>query len=133
MAEGWRGKQLSTLNSPTLKFAGSLHRHRLVQHREELREDGFVWEPPGRLDWLVCDIVDKPARVMAMIERWLLRRWCREAVFNLKLPMKRRWQASMKASTEGAMPAAASTGATIRTSSARRAARSRASTASTWR
>lgn len=61
----------------------------LVEH---LREDGFVWEPPGRLDWLVCDIVDKPSRVMSMVQRWLQRRWCREAVFNLKLPMKRRWQ-----------------------------------------
>ncbi|WP_411971215.1 23S rRNA (cytidine(2498)-2'-O)-methyltransferase RlmM [Halomonas kalidii] len=60
----------------------------LVEH---LREDGFVWEPPYRLDWLVCDIVDKPARVEAMMERWLVRRWCREAVFNLKLPMRRRW------------------------------------------
>lgn len=59
---------------------------------EHLREDGFVWEPPQRLDWLVCDIVDKPARVTAMMLRWLERRWCREAVFNLKLPMKRRWQ-----------------------------------------
>ncbi len=58
---------------------------------EHLREDGFVWEPPYRLDWLVCDIVDKPSRVEAMMERWLVRRWCREAVFNLKLPMKRRW------------------------------------------
>lgn len=58
---------------------------------EHLREDGFVWEPPERLDWLVCDIVDKPIRVIRMIERWLVRRWCREAVFNLKLPMKRRW------------------------------------------
>lgn len=61
----------------------------LVEH---LREDGFVWEPPYQLDWLVCDIVDKPARVVAMVERWLVRRWCREAVFNLKLPMKRRWE-----------------------------------------
>lgn len=59
---------------------------------EHLREDGFVWEPPNRLDWLVCDIVDKPMRVIEMVERWLLRRWCREAVFNLKLPMKQRWQ-----------------------------------------
>ncbi|SDM21679.1 23S rRNA (cytidine2498-2'-O)-methyltransferase [Modicisalibacter muralis] len=59
---------------------------------EHLREDGFVWEPPRRLDWLVCDIVDKPMRVIDMIERWLVRRWCREAVFNLKLPMKQRWQ-----------------------------------------
>lgn len=58
---------------------------------EHLGEDGFVWAPPGRLDWLVCDIVDKPMRVIDMIERWLVRRWCREAVFNLKLPMKQRW------------------------------------------
>ncbi|MFP4136802.1 MAG: 23S rRNA (cytidine(2498)-2'-O)-methyltransferase RlmM, partial [Halomonas sp.] len=58
---------------------------------EHLREDGFSWVPPYRLDWLVCDIVDKPSRVEAMVERWLVRRWCREAVFNLKLPMKRRW------------------------------------------
>ncbi|MGQ7248271.1 23S rRNA (cytidine(2498)-2'-O)-methyltransferase RlmM [Halomonas sp. V046] len=59
---------------------------------EHLREDGFVWEPPMRLDWLVCDIVDKPARVIFMMERWLEKRWCREAIFNLKLPMKRRWE-----------------------------------------
>ncbi|TLF48673.1 23S rRNA (cytidine(2498)-2'-O)-methyltransferase RlmM [Halomonas urmiana] len=59
---------------------------------EHLREDGFVWVPPGRLDWLVCDIVDQPSRVMSMVQRWLVRLWCREAVFNLKLPMKRRWQ-----------------------------------------
>jgi 23S rRNA (cytidine2498-2'-O)-methyltransferase len=61
----------------------------LVEH---LHADGFVWEPPCRLDWLVCDIVDRPSRVVAMVERWLVHRWCREAVFNLKLPMKRRWQ-----------------------------------------
>lgn len=58
---------------------------------EHLREDGFVWEPPYRLDWLVCDIVDKPMRVIDMVERWLVKRWCREAIFNLKLPMKKRW------------------------------------------
>ncbi|WNK19214.1 23S rRNA (cytidine(2498)-2'-O)-methyltransferase RlmM [Halomonas piscis] len=59
---------------------------------EHLGEDGFTWAPPERLDWLVCDIVDKPARVLAMVERWLVQRWCREAVFNLKLPMKKRWE-----------------------------------------
>ncbi|MCL7930559.1 23S rRNA (cytidine(2498)-2'-O)-methyltransferase RlmM [Halomonas llamarensis] len=59
---------------------------------DHLKEDGFTWEPPQRLDWLVCDIVDKPMRVLAMVERWLVRRWCKEAVFNLKLPMKKRWE-----------------------------------------
>lgn len=59
---------------------------------EHLREDGFVWTPPMPLDWLVSDIVDKPARVISMVERWLLQGWCREAIFNLKLPMKKRWE-----------------------------------------
>lgn len=58
---------------------------------EHLREDGFVWQPPMRLDWLVCDIVDKPMRVIDMVERWLVAPWCHEAIFNLKLPMKKRW------------------------------------------
>ncbi|SBR47834.1 23S rRNA (cytidine2498-2'-O)-methyltransferase [Halomonas sp. HL-93] len=59
---------------------------------DHLKADGFTWEPPQRLDWLVCDIVDKPVRVLAMVERWLIRKWCREAIFNLKLPMKKRWE-----------------------------------------
>ena len=58
---------------------------------EHLCEDGFVWQPPMRLDWLVCDIVDKPMRVIDMVERWLVAPWCHEAIFNLKLPMKKRW------------------------------------------
>lgn len=61
----------------------------LVEH---LRADGFTWEPPCRLDWLVCDMVDKPTRVTAHMQHWLIRRWCGEAIFNLKLPMKRRWE-----------------------------------------
>ncbi|MCM2970899.1 23S rRNA (cytidine(2498)-2'-O)-methyltransferase RlmM [Larsenimonas suaedae] len=59
---------------------------------EHLREDGFTWSPPYPLDWLVCDIVDRPIRVSEMVERWLVNRWCRHAIFNLKLPMKKRWQ-----------------------------------------
>nr|WP_299240751.1 23S rRNA (cytidine(2498)-2'-O)-methyltransferase RlmM [uncultured Halomonas sp.] len=59
---------------------------------EHLREDGFFWQPPQALQWLVCDIVDKPIRVIEMVERWLVQRWCREAIFNLKLPMKQRWK-----------------------------------------
>jgi len=82
---------------------------------DHLREDGFTWEPPQRLDWLVCDIVDKPVRVLAMVERWLTRKWCREAIFNLKLPMKKRWDEVTRCLTtlEEAL-ATAGVGATIR-------------------
>lgn len=53
--------------------------------------DGFVYEPKKAVDWLVCDIVDKPARVASLIGRWATKGFFREAVFNLKLPMKQRY------------------------------------------
>ncbi len=55
------------------------------------RSDGFAYEPKKPVRWLVCDIADKPSRVASMIARWVGQRWCQEAVFNLKLPMKQRY------------------------------------------
>lgn len=52
--------------------------------------DAFTWRPPRPVDVLVCDIVDKPSRSLALMEKWLLRGWARVALFNLKLPMKQR-------------------------------------------
>ncbi len=53
--------------------------------------DGFLYEPKKPVHWLVCDIVDKPARVSSMIIKWFGKGYCRQAVFNLKLPMKQRY------------------------------------------
>lgn len=53
--------------------------------------DGFLYEPKKPVQWLVCDIVDKPARVTSMIIRWFTKKYCRDAIFNLKLPMKQRY------------------------------------------
>ena len=61
----------------------------LVQH---LRADGFAWHPPKPLDWMVCDMVEQPSRVAARMAEWVREGWCRHAIFNLKLPMKKRWQ-----------------------------------------
>ncbi|MCL4688672.1 MAG: 23S rRNA (cytidine(2498)-2'-O)-methyltransferase RlmM [Burkholderiales bacterium] len=58
-----------------------------VRHR---REDGFRFRPAEPVDWLVCDMVESPARVAALAARWVAGGWCREAIFNLKLPMKKR-------------------------------------------
>lgn len=60
-----------------------------VQH---LRADGFSWQPPQPLDWMVCDMVEQPRRVAERMATWLREGWCRQAIFNLKLPMKKRWQ-----------------------------------------
>jgi len=61
----------------------------LVEH---LRADGFTFRPRHPVDWLVCDMVDKPARVVDLVARWFERGDCRAALFNLKLPMKRRFE-----------------------------------------
>ncbi|MDF7666743.1 23S rRNA (cytidine(2498)-2'-O)-methyltransferase RlmM [Orbaceae bacterium ESL0727] len=57
------------------------------------QEDGFKFEPKKHnIYWLVCDMVEKPAKVTALMARWLINGWCREAIFNLKLPMKKRYE-----------------------------------------
>jgi 23S rRNA (cytidine2498-2'-O)-methyltransferase len=43
----------------------------------------------------VCDVVDKPARVADLVGRWFERGDCRNAIFNLKLPMKRRHEEAL--------------------------------------
>ncbi|MFI8747632.1 23S rRNA (cytidine(2498)-2'-O)-methyltransferase RlmM [Pseudomonas sp. NPDC077186] len=55
------------------------------------RADGFLFRPRHPVHWMVCDIVEKPARTAALIETWLGEGLCREAVVNLKLPMKQRY------------------------------------------
>jgi len=59
----------------------------LVDH---LRADGFRYQPRTPVDWMVCDMVEQPARVAARMAQWLAQGWCRQAIFNLKLPMKKR-------------------------------------------
>ena len=60
-----------------------------VKHR---REDGFKYRPPEPVDWMVCDMVEQPSRIAELAARWIRDGWCREAIFNLKLPMKKRWE-----------------------------------------
>lgn len=59
----------------------------LVDHA---REDGLRYRPRQPVDWLLCDMVERPSRVAALVGEWIARGWAREALFNLKLPMKRR-------------------------------------------
>jgi 23S rRNA (cytidine2498-2'-O)-methyltransferase len=61
----------------------------LVQH---VRGDGFAFVPKKPVDWMVCDIVEQPSRVARLAAQWLARGWCRCSIFNLKLPMKKRYE-----------------------------------------
>lgn len=57
------------------------------------REDGFKYRPTrSNIYWVVCDMVEKPVRVANLMADWLVNGWAREAIFNLKLPMKKRYE-----------------------------------------
>lgn len=60
----------------------------LVEHH---RVDGFKFSPAKPVDWMVCDMVERPKRVAALALSWWQNQFARRFVFNLKLPMKKRW------------------------------------------
>ena len=80
-----RNIRVTAVDNGTMK--GVLANHPLVQH---LKQDGFKYAPRKAVDWLVCDMVDKPAKVALLIGAWFAAGWCKHAIFNLKLPMKQR-------------------------------------------
>jgi 23S rRNA (cytidine2498-2'-O)-methyltransferase len=80
-----RGIRVTAVDNGPMK--GVLADHPLVQH---LKQDGFKYSPRKTVDWLVCDMVEKPSRVAALVGAWFAAGWCRHAIFNLKLPMKQR-------------------------------------------
>ncbi|ESP95256.1 MULTISPECIES: 23S rRNA (cytidine(2498)-2'-O)-methyltransferase RlmM [Pseudoalteromonas] len=59
---------------------------------KHFREDGFKYRPEKRnIDWLVCDMVEKPSKVTQLMIDWIVNGFAKELIFNLKLPMKKRF------------------------------------------
>lgn len=59
---------------------------------DHYRADAFKYAPEKSVDWLVCDMVERPHLVTRLIINWFKHRQCKNAIFNLKLPMKKRLQ-----------------------------------------
>ncbi|MFT4925692.1 MAG: 23S rRNA (cytidine2498-2'-O)-methyltransferase [Phenylobacterium sp.] len=56
------------------------------------RVDGFKFRPKRKnVHWLVCDMIEKPDKVALLMASWLIEGYAKEAIFNLKLPMKKRY------------------------------------------
>lgn len=63
--------------------------------------DGFKYKPQyGKVDWLVCDMIEQPNRVAVLMAQWLVEGWAQNTIFNLKLPMKQRFTAMQNARNE---------------------------------
>jgi 23S rRNA (cytidine2498-2'-O)-methyltransferase len=80
-----RGLHATAVDNGAL--APALARHPNVEH---VRADGLAWRPRRPVDWLVCDMVEKPSRIAALVADWVATGAASRAIFNLKLPMKKR-------------------------------------------
>lgn len=60
-----------------------------VRHQ---RVDGFSFRPKKAVDWMVCDMVEKPALIARLVSDWIADGHARDCIFNLKLPMKKRFE-----------------------------------------
>jgi 23S rRNA (cytidine2498-2'-O)-methyltransferase len=81
-----RGLRVTAVDNGPLK--GAVRDDPLVTH---LRADGLTYTPRRSVDWMTCDIVEQPARIAVLVARWIGEGHARHAIFNLKLPMKKRY------------------------------------------
>jgi 23S rRNA (cytidine2498-2'-O)-methyltransferase len=63
---------------------------------EHLRTDAFTYSPANKVFWLVCDMAERPLHVSRLIARWFKQKNCKAAIFNLKLPMNKRYQSVLE-------------------------------------
>lgn len=80
-----RGLKVIAVDNGPLKGAAASHPS--IKH---LRQDGFRYRPQKPVDWLVCDMVEQPQRVTELMLEWVVGGHTQRAIFNLKLPMKKR-------------------------------------------
>jgi 23S rRNA (cytidine2498-2'-O)-methyltransferase len=80
-----RGLKVTAVDNGPLKGAAASHPS--IKH---LRQDGFRFRPQRPVDWLVCDMVEQPQRVATFMTEWFVGGFTQRAIFNLKLPMKKR-------------------------------------------
>lgn len=81
-----RGIRVEAIDNGPMDKA--LLRSGLVQH---VKTDGFSYSPRRPVDWMVCDIVEQPRRIAKLAGRWMAQGLCGSTIFNLKLPMKKRY------------------------------------------
>jgi 23S rRNA (cytidine2498-2'-O)-methyltransferase len=94
---GWTWQLVNRLMNVTAVDNGPMDRRLMDSGQvEHVQGDGYMYRPKRTVDWMVCDIVDKPARSSALAAKWIGQRYCRELIINFKLPMKQRYQEVMQ-------------------------------------
>ncbi|HQU46336.1 MAG TPA: SAM-dependent methyltransferase, partial [Pirellulales bacterium] len=74
-----RGAHVVAVDRSPLR--ADLMRH---DHLTFLQGDAFRYQPAEPVDWLLCDVVAFPSRILELVQRWLARGWCRHFCVTIK-------------------------------------------------
>jgi len=74
-----RGARVLAVDNGPLK--GGASENPSITHAEE---DAFRFRPRPPVDWLFCDLLDDPRKVLELLRLWVEGRWCRRFIVNLK-------------------------------------------------
>ena len=74
-----RGAAVLAVDNGPLK--GGALGHPNVKHAQE---DAFKFQPRVPVDWLFCDLLDEPRKVLELLRLWVEGRWCSRFIVNLK-------------------------------------------------
>jgi 23S rRNA (cytidine2498-2'-O)-methyltransferase len=74
-----RGALVSAIDNGPMKN-GAAHNSNIGH----IRADAFRWQPRNPVQWLFCDMVEEPSRVIALVKQWIGNKLCSNAIVNLK-------------------------------------------------
>jgi 23S rRNA (cytidine2498-2'-O)-methyltransferase len=74
-----RGARVIAVDNGPLK--GGASGHPAIEPRAE---DAFKFRPRPAADWLFCDLLDEPRKVLELLRLWVEGRWCSRFIVNLK-------------------------------------------------
>lgn len=84
---GWTFQMVRRHIAVTAVDNGRMDAELLASGRvHHLRADAFAYRPAQAVDWLLCDVIEAPRRIAALMAEWFRRGDTRAAIFNLKLP-----------------------------------------------
>lgn len=74
-----RGAKVVAIDNGPMKNGAA--GNRLITH---IRADAFRWLPQRPVEWLLCDMVEEPSRVIDLVRMWIRKKLCANVVVNLK-------------------------------------------------
>jgi len=77
-----RGALVIAIDNGPLKDPVKLH-----YNMRHLKVDAlkFTYDYPKPVDWLLCDILEKPEIILELLHQWLGNKWCNNFIINIKV------------------------------------------------